>query len=195
MLDLSPEIVQNLYEKKESGVISEGEQEVLDTLRKAYNHINTLGVKAKAIQALMAEKPMSFNVAERYVITAMAFYNLRKPLDKQFLENWVINKLIDVGNDPGAEAAAKTKALATMLKHIEQLPDAQADPTLMESNVVGVVFKVDGLDDKMLTEGVIGGLTMQQRHTLLEQMTNHITPERAAEIMDVPYEEVKDEEE
>jgi len=191
MLKIDPTFVEDLFVKQKSGLISEDEQIVLANMEIAYRCAED-HFKPLAVLEFMKQTGFTKAVSVRYIETAMAMYNMSRPIDKRFLENWTLRKLQGIVNSPTSETKDVVKALATILKHVEQMPEAQVDPKLRESNVVGVIFQAPGMSEKILTEGVIQGLDMQTRQTLLDNMNKEITPERAAEIMGVKYVPVED---
>lgn len=193
LIDLNVDVVKNYIYNRESTVLTEREQRMMQLVLDAYKLVDKHGLRSLAINEFRAEhEEYSLSSAQRYVDTAMTLFNANNAIDRRFLENWTLKELSRIVTREGVEDSVKTKALSSILKHLENMPPENTDPKLRESNVVGVVFAVDGLDGKILTESVIQGLDLADRHTLLSQMGNQIDAKRAAEIMDVPYVELKE---
>lgn len=193
MIELNKDLVEQYVTSGCSMSLTEAQQEMIDLIRDAYKLIDKHGVRSLAINEFRVLHPeYTMYSAIRYVDCATTFFNAGNAIDRKFLENWALAKLSKIIQDDEVDPSVKVKALSTVLKHLENMPAENSDPKLREHNVVGVIFNVSGQHSGILEEKVLQGLSMRERHALLDKVGNQIDAKRAAEIMEVPYVEVKE---
>jgi hypothetical protein len=120
--------------------------------------------------------------AMRDISFAMQLWNKYNPIDRDFLEQYILDKIIVEISDPTAPAIVTSKNLSTLEKYLSNLPPEKIDPKLMEKNNIYIQFNVNNQKINV-PESVLKHLPADIRNQFLGSINNEITEDIAAQIM------------
>lgn len=186
VIDKDYEEISFFYAKGESEKLTESQQLILERWRSADSILRKFPQKMIAARKLKARYP---EISERQALididNACKFWNIYKPVDRDFLNRWFIDQLLSEIANKFASQASKAKNLATLGKYIENMPDMNIDPHHFEKNDVYIQININS-QTISLSEKDIMNFPKSVRETILSQLyqNNEITEDIAGEIME-----------
>lgn len=167
------------FEQGENGIISPSQKEILQRWQSAYSILRQFPAKHTASRKLMLAYP-GLSRAQSFIDleNAMKFFHKHAAIDRDFMEDWFLNKLMEEIANPNAEEMARAKNLATLQKHISQLPPVRLDPKHLEKNDIFIT-----INNVNFSEEEILRLPASIRQRFLNTISNEITDVQAEEIM------------
>jgi len=167
------------FEQGENGIISPEQKEILKRWQSAYSILRQFPAKHTAARKLMlAYKGLSRSQAFIDLENSMKFFHKHAAIDRDFIEDWFLSKLMEEIASPSADEMAKAKNLATLQKHISQLPPIRIDPKHIEKNDIFIT-----INNVRFSEAEILRLPPSIRQRFLNTISDEITDAQAQEIM------------
>jgi len=177
------EAISIYYNTGESKQLTPGQEKILDRMRTAHAILAKYPRKRVAMRKLRLRYPeISERQAMRDISFAMQLWNKYNPIDRDFLEQYFLDKLLAEISDPTAPAVVTSKNLATLEKYLANLPPEKIDPKLMEKNNIYIQFNVNNQKIN-IPEAVLKSLPADIRNQFVGSINNEITEDTAAEIM------------
>ena len=169
------------FQDSNSEVLSPEQKQILERWRAAYSLIRKYPSKWKAVEELRKLYPIGKAQAYADVMNAARFWNVYEKIDRDFLNTWFIDTLLQAISEAEDEGV-KAKNLATLQKYLEKMPPDTIDPQLMEKNTFNIQIK---MGDKSITlsEGELQRLPNSFLNKLVSNNAEEITDEEAEEIM------------
>ena len=184
-----PKIINDNYEKISELFLSGREdqlnQEQIEILRRwkaAYMILERYPAKYVAIAKLRELYDISELQASKDINNAMKFWNINNKIDRDFLHNIFINKLLVEITNPEADEAAKAKNFATFEKYLRALPNEEIDPKHIEKNNINICFNINN-QKFLLGENDLRKLSQNKVTQLLDSLAHEIIEVEAEEIM------------
>lgn len=163
----------------EKTMISEEQKEILQRWQSAYAILRQFPEKYTASRKLMCAYPgLSRSQAYIDIENAMKFFHKHVAIDRSFVEDFFLNKIIQLIANPNADEQAQAKNVATLQKYIAQLPPVRLDPKHIEQNNVFITVK-----NVRFSEEEILRLPVTVRQKFLNAISDEITDVQAEEIM------------
>ena len=156
---------------------------ILDRWKSAYGILKDNPIKHVAIAKLRALYPISETQAAADVNNAMKFWSKNNKIDRDFLDAWFINKLLQEITDDDKDEHAKAKNLATLQKYLQTMPAQEIDPRHIEKNNVNICFNIAN-QNIIINEKELHKLPQGDVTRLLDSLSHEITDVEAEEIMD-----------
>ncbi len=161
--------------------LNERERKVLKVTEEAYHIVTEHPVKSHAVNALAELHPeLSKAQLYRYIDYAIRIWNPRHRLDRDFLEQIFVNKLLESISDPGVDDEVRAKNLATYQRYLSSLPQETIDPSMMEKHDIYIQLNINGNNIDIPFEKL----------SLLTDETKRIAGVLDQEITDVEAEEI-----
>lgn len=177
------EAISKYYDSGDSELLSEKQVDILDRMRTAHALLSKYPRKRVAMRKLRLRYPeISERQAMRDISFAMQLWNKYNPIDRDFLEQYFLDKLLAEISDPSAPAVVTSKNLATLEKYLSNLPPEKMNPKLMEKNNIYIQFNVNNQKINV-PEAVLKNLPADIRNQFLGSINNEITEDIAAQIM------------
>jgi hypothetical protein len=177
------EAISLYYNTGESIQLSKDQKVILDRMRTAHALLSKYPRKRVAMRKLRLRYPeISERQAMRDISFAMQLWNKYNPIDRDFLEQYFLDKLLAEISDPSAPAVVTSKNLATLEKYLSNLPPEKIDPKLMEKNNIYIQFNMNNQKINV-PEAVLKNLPADIRNQFLGSINNEITEDIAAQIM------------
>jgi hypothetical protein len=177
------EAISMYYNTGDSIQLSKDQRAILDRMRTAHAILSKYPRKRVAMRKLRLRYPeISERQAMRDISFAMQLWNKYNPIDRDFLEQYFLDKLLAEISDPTAPAVVTSKNLATLEKYLSNLPPEKIDPKLMEKNNIYIQFNVNNQKIN-IPEAVLKSLPADIRNQFVGSINNEITEDTAAEIM------------
>jgi hypothetical protein len=177
------EAISLYYNSGDSELLSDRQIDILDRMRTAHALLSKYPRKRVAMRKLRLRYPeISERQAMRDISIAMQLSNKYNPIDRDFLEQYFLDKLLAEISDPSAPAVVTSKNLATLEKYLSNLPPEKIDPKLMEKNNIYIQFNVNNQKINV-PEVVLKNLPTDIRNQFLGSINNEITEDIAAQTM------------
>jgi len=184
--DISDEefaLIKQYYESGDCKALSDSKKEILERMRCAYSLLRRYPRKSVAAVKLQARFPgLSREQAFADLRNTIRYWNVCEKVDREWLESWFIDKLMEEIHCPGASETARAKNLGTLQKYLAINPPVPIDPKLMESNQIFIQFNVNGKTIS-LSEQIIAKLPAEIRHQLIDSANSEICEDTAYEIL------------
>ena len=176
------EIIQYCLSGKEDE-LNDQQKLMLDRWRTAYNILQDTPVKYNAIKKLKLAYPISENQAAADVECAMKLWSKNNKYDKDFLNSWFLNSLID-NMAKAKDEIAKAKFFAVFQKYLKDMPSSELDPKHMEKNNVYIQFNINNSQFVNIPQNELNKLPQDQLQRLFEGIPHEIKEAEAIEIME-----------
>ncbi|MDL2313202.1 hypothetical protein LJC68_10050, partial [Bacteroidales bacterium OttesenSCG-928-B11] len=139
--------------------------------------------KSVAALKLQARYPhISKEQAYADIRNASRLWNKHETVDRDFLEGWFLDWLMQEIANPATSDTARAKNIATLQKYLAQLPPVKIDPKLMESNQIFIQFNFKDTKFSM-PENLLQRLPADIRTQLMGNLRNEIDEDTAFEIL------------
>lgn len=177
------EAISRYYDSGSSELLSESQTEILERMRTAHALLSRYPRKRMAVKKLRLRYPeISERQAMRDITFAMQLWNKYNPIDRDFLEQYFLDKILAEISDPSCPSVVTSKNLATLEKYLSNLPPEKIDPKLMEKNNIYIQFNVNNQKINV-PESVLKHLPADIRNQFVAALSNEITEDIAAKIM------------
>ncbi len=186
IIDKNYEEISYFYAKGESDKLTPSQQQILERWRSADEILGKFPLKNVAARKLKARYP---EISERQayidIDNACKFWNLHKPVDRDFLNRWFIDKLLSEIANKYATQASRAKNLATFGRYLENMPNQNIDPHHFEKNEVYIQININN-QTVNLSEKDIMCFPKNVRENIIKTLyeNNEITEEVASTIID-----------
>ena len=177
------EVISRYYDSGSSELLTQEQTVILERMRTAHALLSRYPQKRKAMKKLRLRYPeISERQAMRDITFAMQLWNKYNPIDRDFLEQYFLDKLLAEISDPSSPSVVISKNLATLEKYLSNLPPEKIDPKLMEKNNIYIQFNVNNQKINV-PESVLKHLPADIRNQFVAALSNEITEDIAAKIM------------
>jgi len=155
---------------------------ILERWKAAYNILKDTPVKYNAIKKLKLLYPISENQAAADVECAMKFWSKNNKYDKDFLNSWFLNSLIE-NMSKAKDELAKAKFFAVFQKYLKEMPSNELDPKHMEKNNIYIQFNLNNSQFINIPQDELNKLPQDQLQRLFDGIPHEIKEAEAIEIM------------
>jgi hypothetical protein len=163
--------------------LSEAQKAILDRWRTAHALLHKYPRKQVCINMLRARyEGLSAEQARLDVEAAARLWNMYNKIDREFLEQWFIDRLLKELSDKTCPPAAIAQNLKTLKDYIVSAPPTTVDPRLVEQNNVSITFNIAG-NNISFKEAELEKMSEKTRQKLLGAIPHEIGEEQAAEIL------------
>jgi len=171
------------YSGVETTELSDFQKQTLERWRVAHALLRNYPRAHVAARMLQSRFPeISLAQARVDVQSAARLWNAYDKMDREFLENWFVDRLLKEISDPSANEGVRSRNLQTLGSWLKNLPPVTVDPRLLEKNRVNIVFNMDNRQIT-LTEAEIMKLRPQDRERLIQSVPNTLDESQAADIL------------
>lgn len=181
--DLNFEVVKSYLNGGVSGVLSEEHKRMLDICLDCYALLKKYPQRNVCIRRLMNQNGLAYNAAAKYVDFARNTWGSYVDLKRDFLETFFVEKLLEEISDKDASESSRAKNLATLQKHLENMPEQRVDPKLMEKNTVLIQVNING---RMipLPEQLLERIPMDVRQELLSALSGEVDDDTSVKLLE-----------
>lgn len=181
--DLNFEVVKSYLNGGVSGVLSDEHKRMLDICLDCYAMLKKYPQRNVCISRLMVQQGLSYNTAAKYVDFARNTWGSYVDLKRDFLETFFVEKLLEEISDKDASEASRAKNLATLQKHLENMPEQRVDPKLMEKNTVLIQVNING---RMipLPERLLERIPMDVRQEFLSALSGGVDDDTSVKLLE-----------
>ena len=165
-----------------SNALSEEKQKMLQICRDCYGLISKYPNRIHLIHAVESLHGISYRQAARYVDFVRKTWGNLLDYNLDFIRTFFLNQLLTEIAKPNTPPAARAKNLATLQKYIAATPQADIDPSLMESNTVVINF-VLGDKNFQVPQKDFRKLPKDMQERLLASVHYEISDTEAEEIL------------
>ncbi len=181
--DTNFEVVREYLHTGMSGALTSEQQDMLDKCIEAYGLLKRYPQRNVCIRQFMVTTKCAYNTAAKYIDFARRNWYNYLDLKPEFLKAFFLNHIMSEISSPDASEAIRSKNLATLQKYIENMPDDQIDPKLMEANNIFIQVNVDGRKIN-LSEKLLDSLPQNVRCELLNALQGDISDAEAVEQLE-----------
>lgn len=181
--DLNFEVVKSYLNGGVSDALSEEHKRMLDICLDCYALLKKYPQRNVCIRRLMNQNGLAYNTAAKYVDFARNTWGSYVDLKRDFLETFFVEKLLEEISDKDASESSRAKNLATLQKHLENMPEQRVDPKLMEKNTVLIQVNING---RMipLPERLLERIPMDVRQELLSALSGEVDDETSVKLLE-----------
>lgn len=181
--DLNFEVVKSYLNGGVSGVLSEEYKRMLDICLDCYALLKKYPQRNICIRRLMIQQGLAYNTAVKYVDFARNTWGSYVDLKRDFLETFFMEKLLEEISDSDASEAVRAKNLATLQKHLENMPEQKVDPKLMEKNTVFIQVNING---RMmpLPEHLLERIPIEVRQEFLSALGGEVDDDTSVKLLE-----------
>ena len=162
--------------------LNEEQIAILQRWKTAYAILWNAPTKRLAIAKLREQYPISETQAAADVNNAMKFWCKNHKVDRDYLNSWFIEKLMNEIIKEDADEYAKAKNLATLQKYLKDLPAQEIDPRHIEQNNINICFNIAN-QNFIIEEKDLHKLPTGKAEELLSKLSYEIIDIEATEIM------------
>lgn len=123
------------------------------------------------------------STAWTYVDFARKTWGDLQDVTQSFLSAYLSNWLMKMISDPGTGDAIRAKCLATLEKHISNMPQSEVDPESAGAKQVFIQFNVNGVNYS-LPQGALEKLGVVVKEEMLDALAVEVDAQQAAAIME-----------
>jgi hypothetical protein len=163
------------------GDLTDEQKEILQRWRSAYGILRDYPIQTAAVRKLKALYKISESQAYCDVTNAMKFWNRNAKVNREFLEDWVVNRLLHEVTTSKDESV-RAKNLATLQRYLEKMPDGSIDPVHSEKNPVYISFNINEKHIH-ISEHNVQKLSVDHAKKLLESVPHEIIEEADFETL------------
>lgn len=163
--------------------LSDAQKKILDRWRTAHTLLQQYPRKQICINMLVAKYPeLSHEQARLDVEAAAKLWNMYNKTDREWLEQWFIDRLLKELSDKTCPPAIVAQNLKTLKDYIISAPPTTTDPRLVEKNNVNITFTINN-HNISFKESELEKMSDNMRQRLLGAIPHEIGEEQAAEIL------------
>lgn len=182
--DIDFEIVQEYVNTGSSKAISERQQKVLDTCILCYGLMRDFPQRSTCMKKLMSLTKMPRTTAGKFVDFTRKTWGDYLSYKRDFLNTFFLERLMYEITRPGASEMSRAKNLATLQKHIENMPDANIDPHLTEANNVYIQVNLTNNRSFKLPERVLKALPVELRQEIMSAVDDNVDDDGAVKLLE-----------
>lgn len=181
--DLNFEVVKSYLNGGVSGALSEEHKRMLDICLDCYALLKKYPQRNICIRRLMNQNGLAYNTAAKYVDFARNTWGSYVDLKRDFLETFFVEKILEEISDKDASESSRAKNLATLQKHLENMPEQRVDPKLMEKNTVLIQVNING---RMipLPERLLERIPMDVRQEFLSALSGEVDNDTSVKLLE-----------
>lgn len=176
-------VVQEYINTGTSKALDPDHQHMLDICVFCYGLLRDFPQRNVAIAKLMRAKNMPRTTATEYVDFTRKTWGNFLDYKRDFLETFFIEKLMEEITSPSASEAVRAKNLATLQKHLENMPDKGIDPHLTESNTVNIQVNMAN-NTFVLPEKVLATLPVEVRQQIMNSFDYRVDDAGAEALLE-----------
>lgn len=183
--DKNFELVKEYINTGNSSVLNPETQRILDNCVIAYGLLKQYPLRNIAIKRFMALTKLTYKCAAKYIDFARHTWGDYLDISKEFLKTYLNHQLMTAISDPNTDPATHAKLLEILRKHVDEMPDEQIDPKLMEQNTIVIQFNIGNGKSIQFTQDILNALPANVRETITAQISNaEISETEAQEILE-----------
>lgn len=161
--------------------LNEEQRVILKRWKSAYDILWDNPTKRLAIAKLRQLYTISETQAAADVSNAMKFWSKNHSRDRDFLDNWFREKLVEE-IIKGEDEYVKSKNFATLQKYLREMPAQEIDPRHIEKNTINICFKIAN-QNFTLNEKELYKLPKSDVTQLMDSLSHEIIEVEAEEIL------------
>lgn len=181
--DLNFEVVKEYLATGDSSALTEEHMRMIKICRDCWAVMAKYPQRNILIHHIMELEGLQYKEAAKYVDFTRNTWGSILDINQQFCETFFLNQLMKEISNPNAKASDKAKNLATLQKHLQNMPPPDIDPALMESNTIVLQFNL-GEKNFQIPQEVIRHLPKSVQEQLFAGIGNDITDAEAEDIID-----------
>lgn len=179
------EVVKEYLFTGNSKVLTPEYQRIVDICLDCYKLFKRYPQRNVCMHQLMALHGISRNTAISYINFCRNTWGDHLQLRREFLETWMIQKLVSEINNPNSREEVRAKNLATLQKYLDKLPDNTIDPKLLESNIINIQVNIGGRSAPLtLSEEELKLIPLPIRQKMLAAMNGEIDDGGAVKLLE-----------
>ncbi len=163
--------------------LSPERQHMLRALRTAWGLMERYPQKQQCANHLAELLDIPKSTAWTYVDFARKTWGDLQDVTQSFLSAYLSNWLMKMISDPGTGDAIRAKCLATLEKHISNMPQSEVDPESAGAKQVFIQFNVNGVNYS-LPQGALEKLGVVVKEEMLDALAVEVDAQQAAAIME-----------
>ena len=158
-------------------------QRMVDICIDTYGLLKKYPQRNICVRRLMAMHGIVRDTARAYVDFCRDTWGNFIDLRREFLETWLVQRLVSEISNPNSNEAVRAKNMATLQKYLDKMPDNTIDPKVMESNTVYIQVNVNG-HSVPLSEAELEQIPMAVRQKLLASIGGSIDEQSAVRLLE-----------
>lgn len=163
--------------------LSPERQHMLRAMRVAWGLMERYPQKQQCANHLAELLDIPKSTAWTYVDFARKTWGDLQDVTQSFLEAYLSNWLMKMISDPSTSDAIRAKCLATLEKHIANMPKSDIDPAAVGNNQVFIQFNVNGVNYS-LPQGALEKLGVNVKEAMLDALAVEVDDEQAVKMME-----------
>lgn len=163
--------------------LSPERQHMLKAMRTAWGLMERYPQKQQCANHLAELLDIPRSTAWTYVDYARKTWGDLQDVTQSFLEAYLSNWLMKMISDPSTSDAIRAKCLATLEKHIANMPKSDIDPATVGNNQVFIQFNVNGVNYS-LPQGALEKLGITAKEAMLDALAVEVDEEQAIRMME-----------
>lgn len=181
--ELNFEVIKEYINGGSSVALSTEYKKMLDICLDCYALLKKYPQRNVCIRRLMIQQGLSYNTAAKYVDFARNTWGSYVDLKRDFLETFFVEKILEEISDKDASESSRAKNLATLQKHLENMPEQRVDPKLMEKNTVLIQVNING---RMipLPERLLERIPMDVRQEFLSALSGEVDDDTSVKLLE-----------
>lgn len=163
--------------------LSPERQHMLKAMRVAWGLMERYPQKQQCANHLAELLNIPKTTAWTYVDFARKTWGDMQDVTQSFLEAYLSNWLMKMISDPGTSDEIRAKCLATLEKHIANMPKSEIDPEQLGNNQVFIQFNVNGVNYS-LPQGALEKLGVGVKEQMLDALAVEVDEEQAVKMLE-----------
>lgn len=163
--------------------LSPERQHMLRAMRVAWGLMERYPQKQQCANHLAELLDIPKSTAWTYVDFARKTWGDLQDVTQSFLSAYLSNWLMKMISDPGTSDAIRAKCLATLAKHISNMPQSEVDPATVGNNTVYIQFNVNGVNYS-LPQSALEKLGVGAKEAMLDALAVEVDEEQAVRMLE-----------
>lgn len=179
------EVVKEYLNTGSSKAMTPEYQRMVELCVETYGLLKKYPQKHICVNRLMTTYGLSRNTAKKYVDFCRDTWSNYIDLRREFLETWMVQKLVSEISNPNSNEAVRAKNLSTLQKYLDKMPDNQIDPRVVESNTINIQVNMNGrIGSLFLSEQDLEAIPLPIRQKMLAAMSGDIDDDGAVKLLE-----------
>ena len=163
--------------------LSPERQHMLKAMRVAWGLMERYPQKQQCANHLAELLDIPKTTAWTYVDFARKTWGDFQDVTQSFMAAYLSNWLMKMISDPSTSDEIRVKCLATLEKHIANMPKSEIDPEQMGNNQVFIQFNVNGVNYS-LPQGALEKLGVGVKEQMLDALAVEVDEQQAVKMLE-----------
>lgn len=181
--DINFEVLKEYFATGDTSALNEERKRQIAICRDCWALMRKYPQRGVLVHQLVAMHGLHPKTATRFVDFTRNTWGDYMDVTQSFLQTFFLDQLMKELSNPNAKPSDKAKNLATLQKHLQNMPQSDIDPTLMESNTININFNI-GKDNIQIAQQDLRKLPKDMQELILASIHNDISDVEAIEILE-----------